>query len=176
MVHKLMRKPRRRGSYDQADLPLHSLVMSNLAVGYQCVYRSEDAANYVRATQGLDLLYAHRPLARRLLSQASERESPMGRIRIISVEGLNTFSYLTNQNFSMNSSYRNNADPVSAITLPIASAVLAGEAGLPFELPLGDMAENDPIAEWLSLMEVVQMLCPVWPVRNTLIKGHHFLL
>ncbi len=59
-----------------------------LDLGYQCLYRSEDAANYVRATQGLDLLYAHRPLARRLLLQASERESPMGRIRIISVEGL----------------------------------------------------------------------------------------
>ena len=59
-----------------------------LDLGYQCLYRSEDAANYVRATEGLDLLYAHRPLARRLLAQASERETPMGRMRIISVEGL----------------------------------------------------------------------------------------
>jgi hypothetical protein len=42
----------------------------------------------LRATEGLDLLYAHRPLARRLLAQASERETPMGRMRIISVEGL----------------------------------------------------------------------------------------
>ena len=59
-----------------------------LDLGYQCLYRSEDAANYVRATEGLDLLYAHRPLARRLLAQASERDTPMGRMRIISVEGL----------------------------------------------------------------------------------------
>ena len=59
-----------------------------LDLGYQCLYRSEDAANYVRATEGLDVLYAHRPLARRLLAQASERETPMGRMRIISVEGL----------------------------------------------------------------------------------------
>jgi len=59
-----------------------------LGLGYQCLYRSEDAANYVRAAQGLDLLYAHRPLARRLLAQASERETPMGRMCIISVEGL----------------------------------------------------------------------------------------
>jgi hypothetical protein len=58
-----------------------------LNLGYQCLYRSEDAANYVRAAEGLDLLYAHRPLARRLLAQASERETPMGRMRI-SVEGL----------------------------------------------------------------------------------------
>jgi hypothetical protein len=33
-------------------------------------------------------VYAHRPLARRLLAQASERETPMDRMRIISVEGL----------------------------------------------------------------------------------------
>ena len=59
-----------------------------LDLGYQCLYRSEDAANYVRAAEGLDLLYAHRPLARRLLAQASERDTPMGRMRIISVEGL----------------------------------------------------------------------------------------
>lgn len=59
-----------------------------LDLGYQCLYRSENAANYVRGTEGLDLLYAHRPLARRLLAQASERETPMGRLRVISVEGL----------------------------------------------------------------------------------------
>jgi hypothetical protein len=59
-----------------------------LNLGYQCLYRSEDAANYVRGTEGLDLLYAHRPLARRLLAQASERETPLGRLRVISVEGL----------------------------------------------------------------------------------------
>ena len=59
-----------------------------LNLGYQCLYRSEDAANCVRAAEGLDLLYAHRHLARRLLAQASERETPMGRMRIISVEGL----------------------------------------------------------------------------------------
>jgi hypothetical protein len=59
-----------------------------LKLGYQCLYRSADAANYVRGTEGLDLLYAHRPLARRLLAQASERDTPMGRLRVISVEGL----------------------------------------------------------------------------------------
>ena len=62
-----------------------------LDLGYQCLYRSEDAANYVRGTEGLDMLYAHRPLARRLLAQASVRETPMGRMRIISVEGLMGF-------------------------------------------------------------------------------------
>jgi hypothetical protein len=64
---------------------IHSALLD---LGYQCLYRSQDAANYVRGTEGLDLLYAHRPLARRLLAQASERETPMGRLRVISVEGL----------------------------------------------------------------------------------------
>ena len=59
-----------------------------LDLGYQRLYRSEDAANYVRAAEGLDLLYAHRSLARRLLAQAPARETPMGRMRIISIEGL----------------------------------------------------------------------------------------
>jgi hypothetical protein len=59
-----------------------------LKLGYQCMHRSEDAANYLRGSEGLDLLYAHRPLARRLLAQASERETAMGRMHVISVEGL----------------------------------------------------------------------------------------
>lgn len=37
------------------------------------------------------MLYAHRPLARRLLLQASERDTPMGRLHVISVEGLIAF-------------------------------------------------------------------------------------
>ena len=56
-----------------------------LKLSYQCIHRSEDAANYVRGSEGLNLLYAHRPVARRLLAQASERETPMGRLRVISV-------------------------------------------------------------------------------------------
>jgi predicted nucleotidyltransferase len=62
-----------------------------LRLGYRCVYRSEDAANYVRGDQGLDLLYAHRPIARRLLAQAQARDTPLGRLRVISVEGLIAF-------------------------------------------------------------------------------------
>jgi hypothetical protein len=29
----------------------------------------------------------------------------------------------------------------------------------------------DPIAGWLRLMEVVQMLCPIWPVREHGMRG-----
>jgi Uncharacterised nucleotidyltransferase len=69
---------------DDADR-LHALL---LGLGYHCIHRSEDAANYVRADEGLDLLYAHRPEARRLLATAEERDTSMGRLRVISVEGL----------------------------------------------------------------------------------------
>jgi hypothetical protein len=55
-----------------------------------------------------------------------------------------------------------------------AGAVLAREAGVPFEPPLGSASGIDPIAEWLSLMDVVQMLCPVWPVRDQPMQGDHW--
>ncbi len=69
---------------DDADR-LHEIL---LALGYRCVHRSEDAANYVRDDEGLDLLYAHRPIARRLLTQATQRDTAMGSLRVISAEGL----------------------------------------------------------------------------------------
>jgi hypothetical protein len=67
---------------------LHALL---LALGYRCIHRSEDAANYLRDDEGLDLLYAHRPEARRLLVDAQERDTGMGRLRVISAEGLVAF-------------------------------------------------------------------------------------
>lgn len=72
---------------DDADR-LHAILAG---LGYTCIHRSEDAANYVRGNEGLDLLYAHRPIARRLLAQAEERDTAMGRLRVISVEGLIAF-------------------------------------------------------------------------------------
>ena len=53
-------------------------------------------------------------------------------------------------------------------------AVLAREAGVPFQPQLGKASGIDPIVEWLSLMEVVQMLCPVWPVRDKPMQGDHW--
>ena len=69
---------------DDADR-LHEIL---LTLGYRCVHRSGDAANYLREDEGLDLLYAHRPTARRLLAEASERPTVMGSLRVISAEGL----------------------------------------------------------------------------------------
>jgi hypothetical protein len=57
-----------------------------------------------------------------------------------------------------------------------ADAVLVREAGVPFQPPLGMASGIDPFAEWLSLMEVVQLLCPVWPVRDRPMQGDHWRL
>ena len=69
---------------DDAD-HLHEIL---LGLGYRCVHRSEDAANYLRDDEGLDLLYAHRPTARRLLAEAGVHSTVMGALRVISAEGL----------------------------------------------------------------------------------------
>lgn len=64
---------------------LHGILLD---LGYRCVHRSDDAANYLRGDEGVDLLYAHRPVARRLLGEASERATAMGVLRVVSAEGL----------------------------------------------------------------------------------------
>ena len=64
----------------------------------------------------------------------------------------------------------------TALSRADAGAVLAREAGVPFQPTLGNASGIDPIAEWLSLMEVVQMLCPVWPVRDRPMQGDHWRL
>ena len=72
---------------DDADR-LHDILTG---LGYRCVHCSADAANYLRGSEGLDLLYAHRPEARRLLGEAEERDTSMGRLRIVGAEGLIAF-------------------------------------------------------------------------------------
>jgi hypothetical protein len=57
-------------------------------LGYQRLYRSADAGNYSRGDERVDLLYAHRPIARRLLAQADELKTSLGTLRVISIEGL----------------------------------------------------------------------------------------
>lgn len=86
-VHRVVRATRDVDFLaDAADADrLHEIL---LALGYHCAHRSEDAANYVRGDEGLDLLYAHRPTARRLLAEAIERDTVMGPLRVVSAEGL----------------------------------------------------------------------------------------
>ena len=73
-------------------------------------------------------------------------------------------------NFSNNTDTRTEAAPDRTT----AVSVLAREAGVPFQPSLGGASGVDPIAEWLSLMEVVQTLCPVWQVRDKPMLGDHW--
>jgi len=57
-------------------------------LGYRCLYRSADAGNYVRGDERVDLLYASRSIARRLLADALELKSEIGALRVVSAEGL----------------------------------------------------------------------------------------
>ena len=76
----------------------------------------------------------------------------------------------------MNSLDNTHANAEMALYRADAGAMLAREAGVPFQPPLGNTSGIDPIVEWLSLMEVVQMLCPVWPVRDRPMQGKHWRL
>ncbi|HQZ07290.1 MAG: hypothetical protein KBF63_21415 [Rhodoferax sp.] len=67
-------------------------------------------------------------------------------------------------------------DAGAGLGLADAAAVLAREAGVPFQAPMHKDSGVDPMSEWLSLMEVVQMLCPVWPVRDKPMQGDHWRL
>ncbi len=58
------------------------------SLGYRCAYRSDDAANYLRADERVDLIYARRPIARRLLATASRVQTSLGQVPVVSCEGL----------------------------------------------------------------------------------------
>jgi len=62
------------------------------------------------------------------------------------------------------------------LDLPYAHRPLAREAGVPFQARSSSDCGFEPFAEWLSLMEVVQMLCPTWPVRDKPMQGQHWRL
>jgi hypothetical protein len=57
-------------------------------LGYQCLHRSADVGNYQRRDERVDFLYASRPIARKLLTNAKELQTSLGTVRVISAEGL----------------------------------------------------------------------------------------
>jgi hypothetical protein len=62
-----------------------------LKLGYRCVHRSADAGNYLRQDERVDLLYASRPIARRLLAESRSMITTLGELRVVSCEGLIAF-------------------------------------------------------------------------------------
>jgi hypothetical protein len=78
----------------------------------------------------------------------------------------------------MNSShkFKTQGTPDAQRTGADAHAVLASEGGISFQPPVSASSDVDPFTEWLGLMDVVQMLCPVWPVRDKPMQGTQWLL
>ncbi len=56
-----------------------------VALGYRCIHRSDEAATYLRGDERVDLPYARRPVARRLLLEADPLATPFGTLRVISL-------------------------------------------------------------------------------------------
>jgi hypothetical protein len=50
-------------------------------LGYSCAHRSSEAANYLRGDERVDFLFASRPIARRLLTDAVEHTRVRGHRR-----------------------------------------------------------------------------------------------
>jgi hypothetical protein len=59
-----------------------------IALGYKCLHRSPDAGNYLRGDERVDFIYASRPAARSLLSNATSIQTAFGEVRVVSTEGL----------------------------------------------------------------------------------------
>jgi hypothetical protein len=59
-----------------------------IEIGYQCLHRSSDAANYARGDERVDFLFAHRPAAIRMLSGAPALQTAFGELRVVTTEGL----------------------------------------------------------------------------------------
>ncbi len=70
-----------RADADRVDTLLISL-------GYRCIHRSEDAANYRRGTEAIDFIYAIRPRALALLASAQSRTIGAQSLNVVTVEGL----------------------------------------------------------------------------------------
>ncbi|MCC6171289.1 MAG: nucleotidyl transferase AbiEii/AbiGii toxin family protein [Gammaproteobacteria bacterium] len=69
---------------DQADVIQQVMV----ELGYQCLHRSPDAANFLRGDERVDFIFAHRPAAVRMLASAPVLHTAFGELRVVSAEAL----------------------------------------------------------------------------------------
>jgi len=65
-----------------------------LKLGYRCLHRSADAANYARGDERIAFVYARRPIARHLLADAVDMATALGELRVVSAEGLIGFKFM----------------------------------------------------------------------------------
>jgi|GEM_PF-354124 len=168
-----------------------------LDLGYKCLYKSKDAGNYTRADERVDLLYAGRPIARRLLNTAKETSTSFGQLDVVSVEGLIGFKLQAitnnpdrtqdledirallreNRGTMDRNEIRNVSDCLNGKNYWMSSSMKSTEhtktAGAVDHIADGEFmdlpAENGshPYEQLLDLMAVIEELCPEWPERGT---------
>jgi hypothetical protein len=162
-------------------------------LGYRCLHRSTDAANYLRNDERLDLLLASRPGALRLLAAAVPRATLYGEIPVVSAEGLIGFKVQAWVNdrrrgqdiedirklLSVNADVLNMAEIREYFSLfdrePLLDRLLADIAAGGVQEP--QAAYDDPYFRLDELMFVVEQLCPVWPGKAQWPDpGHRFLI
>jgi hypothetical protein len=150
-------------------------------LGYRCLHRSDDAANYIRGDERLDPLWASRPASLRLLAAAVQRTTLFGELRVISAEGLIGFKLqawindprrgqdiedirklLGVNRDAMNlvevRGYFRLFDREDLLDRLLASVAASGVQEPPFEY-------KDPYFRFDDLMWVCEQLCPVWPEK-----------
>ena len=131
-----------------------------VSLGYQCLHRSPDAGNYLRGDERVDFIYASRPAARGLLSNATAIQTAFGELRVVSTEGL---IGLKLQGFvnSQVSVPTDNGQPFAAD---------GGITHVPAAI------SRDPFEALDDLMTVIEALCPVWPNREIFSSTDRFLI
>jgi hypothetical protein len=102
---------------------------------------------------GLDFIYASRPAARGLLSNATTVQTAFGEVRVVSTEGLIGYS---------------------KVSLPTDSGQpFAADGGIA-HVPAA--TSRDPFEALDDLMTVIEALCPVWPNRAIFSSTDRFLI
>ena len=95
-----------------------------IAIGYRCLHRSPDAGNYLRGDERVDFIYASRPAARGLLSNATTVQTAFGEVRVVSTEGL---IGLKLQGFVNNPRRTQDLEDIKALKVSVAT-----DSGQPF--------------------------------------------
>ncbi len=69
---------------DKAD----AIHRAMIGLGYRCLHRSPDAANFLRGDERVDYIFARRPAAVRMLAGAPAVHTVFGELRVVSAEAL----------------------------------------------------------------------------------------
>jgi hypothetical protein len=140
-----------------------------VAIGYQCLHRSPDAGNYLRGDERVDFIYASRPAARGLLSNAATIQTAFGEVRVVSTEGL---IGLKLQGFVNNPRRTQDLEDIKAL-MAANRQPFAADGGITH---VPGATSRDPFEALDDLMVVVEALCPVWPYREIFSSNYRFMI